>query len=100
VKLISAKAKHTKERDVRIQSILNKYASLNLRPMGTGTIDGEEGQFLMHRQFVEWSEEGNETKINIEVFDETIAERLASELKACGCVVKVYTEEPVKVGGS
>ena len=46
----------------------------------------------------EWSEEEEEddetvTLIDVSVRDEAVVERLAFDLKACGCVVKVYTEE-------
>ena len=39
------------------------------------------------------TETDSEIRIDIEVRDETIVERLASELKACGAVVRVYTRE-------
>ena len=33
------------------------------------------------------------TLIDVRVRDEAVVERLASELKACGCEVRVHTEE-------
>jgi hypothetical protein len=44
----------------------------------------------------EWSEEEEDdetvTPIDVSVRDEAVVERLASELKACGCEVRVHTE--------
>jgi hypothetical protein len=70
MKVIRVSAKQTKRRDQRLESVLAK-----------------------HLTRIEWLEEDGLTLINIEVDDETIVERLASELKACGCIVRVYTEK-------
>jgi hypothetical protein len=60
--------------------------------MGMGTINGSE-LIPITRSYVEWLHSDGVTVINIEVVDETVVERLASELRACGCIVSVYTEE-------
>ena len=82
MKFVCARAKQTDRRDRRIEAVLTGYPSLS-RSLGA----------LVTYSFVEWGEEDGETQINIEVRDEDIVERLASELRACGAVTKVYTQQ-------
>ena len=66
----------------------------NLHPWTSGEqiIDGQTIPKAMY-SYVERQEGDGETLIDVSVRDEAVVERLASDLKACGCVVKVYTEE-------
>jgi hypothetical protein len=82
MKFVCARAKQTERRDRRIEAVLAGYPSLEPRI-------GVLGSY----HFIEWNEEDGETAINIEVDDEGLVERLASELRACGAVTKVYTQE-------
>jgi hypothetical protein len=82
MKFVFARAKQTERRDQRIEAVLAGFPSLEPSIGALGSY-----------HFVEWCEEDGDTAINIEVRDEGIVERLASELRACGAVTKVYTQQ-------
>jgi hypothetical protein len=88
MKMIRATAKRTERRNRRIEGVIAQFPSLappSLAPLFAGA--------NATYSFVSRTETDSETRIDIEVRDETIVERLASELKACGAVVRVYTRE-------
>ena len=85
MKMVCMTAKPNERRDQRILSVLTKFPSLTSLSTMTGNATYDD--------FVDWTFDDSKTQIDIEVRDETIVERLASELKACGAVVKVYTWE-------
>jgi hypothetical protein len=90
MKMIYLQAKATAKRDKAIKDIIAKYP-LQSKSLGTGEVDGQS--FPVTYSYVTWIEEGDRTNIQIEVHDESKVDRLASELKACGCAVSVMTEE-------
>jgi hypothetical protein len=71
-KKIRITAKRTERRDKRIRAVLNEHLYQCL-----------------------WNELENDdvTLIDIDVRNDTVVERLASELRACGCIVSVYKQE-------
>jgi hypothetical protein len=94
MKMIRVIAKQTERRDQRLESVIAKYPSLQDQRMGlVATFEGQANPAPMVRSYVAWMAEDGVTLIDIEVGDEAIVERLASELRACGCVVRVYTEK-------
>jgi hypothetical protein len=91
MKMICLQAKTTAKRDKAIEGVIAKYPELESKSMGTLEINGQPCPWM--RMYVDWMEEDGQTIVQIEVHDESKVERLASELKACGCVVNVMTEE-------
>ena len=73
MKTLRATARQTEQRDQQIQGVLAKYPSLRAAWSET-----------------EEADETIVTSIDVEVGDDAV-ERLASDLRACGWVVKVYT---------
>jgi hypothetical protein len=88
MKMIRATAKRTERRNQRIEGVIAQFPSL-APPSLTPLFAGANATY----SFVNWSETDSETQVDIEVRDETIVERLASELKAGGAVVKIYTKD-------
>jgi hypothetical protein len=85
--MIRATAKRTERRS--IERVIAQFPSL--APQSPAPLFA--GANATAYSFVDWSETDGETQVDIEVRDETIVERLASELKACGAVVKIYTKD-------
>jgi hypothetical protein len=82
MKMICLQAKTTAKRNKLIEGVIAKHPELQSKSLGTWT-----------RSYINWMTEDDQTIIQIEVHDESKVERLASELKACGCVVNAMTEE-------
>ena len=90
MKMICLQAKTTAKRDKAIKDVIAKYP-LQSKSLGTGEVDGQS--FPVTYSYVNWIQMDGQTIIQIEVHDENKVERLASELKACGCVVQIMTEQ-------
>jgi hypothetical protein len=91
MKMTCMQAKTTAKRDKAIEGVIAKHPELQSKSLGTGEVDGQS--FPVTYSYINWMTEDGQTIIQIEVHDESNVERLASELKACGCVVNVMTEE-------
>ena len=91
MKMICLQAKTTAKRDKAIEGVIAKYPELQPKSMGTWELNGQPCPVT--HSYVNWITEDDQISIQIEVHDESKVERLASELRACGCVVNVMTEE-------
>ena len=90
MKMICLQAKTTGKRDKAIEAVLAKHPELDFKSLGTWKMNERPVQCTY--SYVEWITEDDQTSIQIECHDESIVERLASELRACGCVVSDMTE--------
>jgi hypothetical protein len=84
MKMICAQAKTTDKRGKRIDAVIQKYPEL-----WPDVSLGERMQY----SYILWMEEGDQTVIELQMRDDSKVERLAAEMRACGCVVKVMTEK-------
>jgi hypothetical protein len=91
MKMICAQAKTTAKRGKRIDAVIKKYPELWPQSMGAWQLNGRPCP--VQRSYISWGEEDDQTIIELEVRDDSNVERLASEMRACGCVVKVMTEK-------
>jgi hypothetical protein len=97
MKMICAQAKTTAKRGKRIDAVIKKYSELWRQSMGEwmlqGSNDKQPKPAGVTRSYINWGEKDDQTIIELEMRDDSNVERLASEMRACGCVVKVMTEE-------
>jgi hypothetical protein len=92
--MICAQAKTTTRRDERIEALLGRYPELTPQSLGAKTIEIQGMRVpAMQYSYINWNMEDDQTLIELEMRDDTKVERLASELRACGCMVKVMTQE-------